>query len=267
MMNVKNNEIPVKKSIPEFVNCQIARKILRKYGYKPKPLYSEKLISNSYTFHDYGIDDLLFSKEIPRRDSLKFKKLKPFNKDGVYYSIDYRSNNYNNASKDNDNFIFVKLMEVLNKSSRNEASLLKQQENEKLKVKGILSESNPDYLFYIKQTRNQPRGNLPKNTLINAYLLPVKPLRKTIINNLNQIREKNDLKSLYLNMAAVDCILGTYQTWEIYKNNKKDYDFEFLNMNDAYPHLNPDLMMKIRSDYLSNYIKFDSNGEIMEHNP
>lgn len=57
--------------------------------------------------------------------------------------------NFGNNNVENDNYIFVKLKEFLDERYYNKPHLLKKLERRKgLKIKGILSNKNPDYLFF-----------------------------------------------------------------------------------------------------------------------
>ncbi|MCE7698484.1 MAG: hypothetical protein K8E24_006470 [Methanobacterium paludis] len=255
----------------EFEISHLARELLRKHGYVPKQLFFENgNISPNYNFKDYGIDDIVYVEGLPIEDIFNFKNNKPFNLDGVYYSIDYRSNNFSNYNETNDNFIFVKLSEVVRNKYLNEEYLrrlekesLRMEESGKIKIKGILSEYNSDYHFYIKYNGNGYRDNLRNGVLINAYFVPVNTLKDQVVTNLNQIREEHGLEPLNFN-DIVSLILDIHETFGLYKLDlhKLDvnYNFELLIINDN--HGKPDLMMKIRKDYLQNYIKFDLNGEI-----
>lgn len=244
--------------------CELSRELLRNFGYSPNSINDERgNLSSYHDFKNYGIDGLIYAKDLVRRDRLRLKKIKPSNKDGIYYSIDYRSNNFWNHDKANDNFIFAKLTELLPESLLNKKFLSSKKGKGYRKIKAILSKDNPDYNFYIKHNGNGFRNNLGIGALINAYFVPVAMLKDQVITNLNQIREEHELE--HLNQGnVVDLILETHQTFKLYEANDNNYDFELINKKDIDPKLQPDLMMKIRKDYLPKYIKFDLNGEIEE---
>lgn len=246
----------------EEIFRQISGIILRNYGYNVISLTPEVLVSDDLSKSiEHGVDGVLYTKEIPNADYLNFKQFRPFNRD--YISIDYRSNNFGNYNTSNDDFIFVKLMEFLPKSHYNKEILLEKLEVGKdIRIKGILSNKNPDYFFLIRNTFNKPRDDISENSLINAYLLPVGPLKLQVIDYLNIIRESNDLEPLELEKGIVDTIMDVYQTWQLY--DKRYYDFELMKVRDCNK---PDLFMKISKNELYNYIKFGSNGLIAEFKP
>ena len=245
---------------------RIGNQILGKYKYNSQVLCPESLNTEGINEGiEIGIDSVLFSSEMPIEDPLNFKQVKPVNKD--YYSIDFRSNNFGRYNIENDNFVFVKLMEILPKRYYNKDVLFEEHEKGKeIKVKGILSTKNPDYLFLIRCTGNEPRGYISKYSLINAHLIPVKPLKSMVIDYLNQIRYFNDLLPLEFGYGDIEILLDYYQTWHLYRKEKKirEYDFEMFRAKDSH---RPDLFMKIKKDRLLNYIKFDENGLIKEKNP
>ncbi|MBP2045853.1 hypothetical protein [Methanobacterium aggregans] len=233
---------------------ELGRRILRGFGYNPQPLCPERLLDGCEGI-EIGIDDILSIREIPGEDPLTFKRVKPFNEG--FFSMDYRSNNF--GSYDNDGHIFVKLMEFLPKKWYDKDVLLeKQSKGRDIKIKGILSKRNPDYLFFIRNTYDKPRGSILENSLINAYLLPVKSLKSQVIDNLNMIRDSNDARPLKLD-NEIDSILDIYQTWQLY--DKRHYDFELIRARDSN---RPDLIMKIDKDNLLDYTLFNSNGEFNE---
>lgn len=238
-------------SLKDKSTIERGRLIIKGYGYNPEPLCPESL--NGCEGIEYGIDDILNTKEIPEDDPLNFKQVKPINKD--YFSIDYRSNNFGISNVENDSYIFVKLMEFLPEEWYNKEVLLeKQKEGVKIKIKGILSEKNPDYLFFIRNTYDKHRNHIPEYSLVNAYLLPVEPLKLQVINYLNIIRNENDEKPLELENDIIKAILDIYQTWQLY--DKRNYDFELLKVKDINK---PDLFMKISKYNLLNYTQFNLN--------
>lgn len=249
---IRRNQFLASKKDKDII--ELGRSILRGFGYNPQPLCPERLLDGCEGI-EIGIDDILSIREIPEEDLLTFKRVKPFN-EGCF-SIDYRSNNF--GSYDNDGCIFVKLMEFLPKKWYDKDVLLeKQSKGRDIKIKGILSKMNPDYLFFIRNTFDKPRGSILENSLINAYLLPVKSLRSQVIDNLNMIRDSNDARPLELD-NEIDSILDIYQTWQLY--DKRHYDFELIRAKDSN---RPDLIMKIDKNNLLDYTLFNSNGEFNE---
>ncbi|WP_414468332.1 hypothetical protein [Methanobacterium sp. ACI-7] len=234
---------------------RISESILRNYGYKPISLNPESLISDDLMKSiEYGVDNIVFTKEIPANDYLDIGHVNPLNRD--YISFDSRSNNFRNHDIENDAYIFIKLMEFLPKEYYSRDILLEKLElGEDIRIKGILSPKNPDYLFLIRNTYNRPRGDISRNSLINAYLLPVAPLKLQVIEYLNLIRELNDESPLNLGESIVDSILDIYQTWKLY--GKDNYDFELLKAPDTRRH---DLFMNISKYNLLNCFEFDLNG-------
>jgi len=249
LLDEKNDEI-----------IRLGKTILKKFNYNTHAVYPETLIiENVNEAIEVGIDDIIFPSEIPCDDPLNFKHVKPSNNN--YFSIDYRSNNFGNYNVENDDYIFVKLMELLPKKWYNKEVLLeKVNKGKDIRIKGILSYKNPDYLFFIRNTYEKPRDNILENSLINAYLLPVEYLKLQCIYNLNMIRGINDEKPLDFEKDIVDLILDIYRTWELY--NEKNHNFELFKAKDIN---RPDLIMKISKDQLLNYIKFDLNGLISEY--
>lgn len=241
---------------------RISEAILRNYGYKPISLSPESLVSdNLLKSIEYGVDNIIYTNEIPANDYLNIKQVNPFNRD--YISFDSRSNNFRNLDVVNDNYVFIKLMEFFpNEYYSRDVLLEKLDAKEDIRIKGILSDKNPDYIFLIRNTFNKPREDISKNSLINAYLLPVEPLKLQVIEYLNFIRELNDENHLNLGESVVDSILDIYQTWELY--DRRSYDFELINVGDVNK---PDLFMKISKDNLLNYFKFDSNAFLIEYVP
>lgn len=236
--------------------------ILKNYGYKPISLNPESLISDNLKKSiEYGVDTIIFTNEIPNDDYLNIQSVTPYNND--YISFDSRSNNFGNLNVRNDDYVFIKLMEFFPKGDYNRNVLLEKLEaGEDIRIKGILSDKNPDYLFLIRNTYKKARGNISKGSLINAYLLPVKPLRLQVIEFLNIIRELNNENPLNLGESVVDSILDIYQTWKLYDAN--NYDFELIKVPDTRRN---DLFMKISKDNLLNYFQFDSNGFLIELKP
>lgn len=242
---------------------KIGRDILDKYGYNPVPLNPMTQINNSLNNGiECGVDDIVLIEEIPTDDSLNLKQVKPANNGLI--SIDYRSNNFRTYTIENDNYIFIKVMELSFKYYSKDALWEEHDKGKDIRIKGILSHENPDYLFFIRHTSYKPRDNLPKDSLINAYLLPVEPLKELVIHNLNQINKVHSKRPLEFNKHIVDLMSDIHQTWQLYKKSKRNYEFELIRIRDSHQ---PDLMMKIRKDYLLNYIKFDAKGEIMEQKP
>jgi len=234
---------------------RISGAILRNYGYKPVSLSPESLVSdNLMRSIEYGVDNVISTEEIPANDYLNIKSGDLSNRDNI--SFDSRSNNFRNLDMENDDYVFIKLMEFFPKEYYNRDFLLEKLDMEEdIRIKGILSDQNPDYLFLIRNTFNKPRDDIPKNSLINAYLLPVKPLRLQIIEYLNIIRGLNDENPLNLGESIVDSILDIYQTWKLY--DRCSYDFELIKVGDVN---RPDLFMKISKNNLLNYFEFDLNG-------
>ena len=256
----------------ELLNSNLSRELLKKYNYDPKPLYTENgSLIDIHDFVDYGIDDILYTKDIPRNDTLNLKRMQPINKDGVYYSVDYRSNNFGILNRDNDNFIFVKLTQeirVLARPLTKDVLLERQRAGADIRIRGILSNENPDYHFYVRHTGNMVREGVPENSLINAYLIPVKPLREHVTHNLNQILSENIVTSLNVYENTINSILDIHETWNLYKEeDPRDYDFEIIRMKDFSNNGKFDLMMKINPETLKTYIKFDERGNIEKHNP
>lgn len=255
----------------ELLNSKLSRQLLKKHNYDPKPLYSENgSLIDIHDFFDYGIDDILYTKDIPQDDVLNLKRMQPINKDGVYYSVDYRSNNFGIMNRDNDNFIFVKLTQVIRflyKPLTKEVLLEKQRAGVDIRIRGILSNENPDYHFYIRHNGNMIREGMSENSLINAYLVPVKSLREHVIYNLNQIRTESN-KSVLDFKSTINSIVGMDETWNLYKEeDPEDYDFEIIRMKDFSNNGKFDLMMKINPETLKTYIKFDERGNIKKHIP
>ena len=251
LLDEKNDEI-----------IRLGKTLLKKYKYNTHTVYPETLIiENVNDAIEIGIDDIILSSEIPCDDPLNYKQVKPSNND--YFSIDYRSNNFGNYNVENDDYIFVKLMEFLPKKWYNKEALLeKVNKGKDIRIKGILSNKNPDYLLLIRNTSDKPREHIPKYSLINAYLLPVEPLRLQVINYLNVIRECNDEQSLELDKSIIDSVINIYRTWQLYKRNDKgNYDFELFKARDS---RRSDLIMKINTNQLLNYVKFDHNESIVE---
>jgi hypothetical protein len=239
---------------------KIGKDILNMYDYNPVPLDPSVQINNGLNNGiECGVDDIMLIKEIPTDDSLNLKQVNPNNKDLI--SVDYRSNNFRTYTIENDNYIFVKVMELSFKHYGKDTLWKEHDKGKDIRIKGILSHENPDYLFFIRHTFNEARGNLPNDSLINAYLLPVEPLKEQVIHNLNQINIAHNKQPLDFNKHSVDLISDIYQTWKLYRKDKGNYEFELIRIRDSNQ---PDLMMKIRKDYLFNYIKFDAKGEIME---
>ncbi len=240
---------------------KVGRYLLEKYGYAPIHLCPEDLIDDHIgNSIGYGVDDILITDDIQEYDFLDFKQVKPANKD--YFTIDYRSNNFRSYNKENDDYVFVKLMEFLPRKHYNRDFLLEQRgKGIEVKIKGILSDKNPDYLFTIRNTNGNPRGSIPDNSLINAYLLPVEPLKSQVIHYLNIFRRSKDKDPLTVNKDIIDLILETYHTWQLYREDRNYPEFELIRAKDSH---NDDLFMKLSKHKLLNYIKFNSNGSINE---
>ncbi|WP_424355527.1 hypothetical protein [Methanobacterium sp. MBAC-LM] len=238
---------------------RISGAILRNYGYKPISLSPESLVSdNLLKSIEYGVDNIIYTNEIPANDYLNIKQVNPFNRD--YISFDSRSNNFRNLDVVNDNYVFIKLMEFFpNEYYSRDVLLEKIDAKEDIRIKGILSHQNPDYLFLIRNTFNKSREDISRNSLINAYLLPVEPLKLQVIEYLNFIRDLNDKKPLNLGESVVESILDIYQTWELYDRHR--YNFELINVGDVNRH---DLFMKISKNNLLNYYEFDLNGFLVD---
>lgn len=264
---VKNEEevrgIDDLSSRTELINNQLGRKILAKHGYQcVKPLNFDNRFKDLFEFNtDYGIDEVIFTQDMPEGDPLNLKKVDPF-KDGIYYSIDYKSNNFKNNLNDE---IQIKLMKFRSKFKYKEGSYFKFLDKgiagRIYKLNSFLDkEKQTDLLMYVKQSDKQPN---PTNCLINAYIIPIKPLKRLVIDNLNKIRKECDKPRLELNKSHLDLFYGLYETWNLYDENKcRNYNFKLIKQPDQNYGNKPDLMMKINRKYIPNYILFDNNGEI-----
>lgn len=254
----------------EVIANDLGIQILRKHGYNPYvPVQFENRFSDIFDYGtDFGIDHMIYTWQIPANDPLKFKQVKPFNKDNDYYSIDYKAHQFR------DNEINIMLMKVRYPSFYTLKSYFNRVEKglgEQYRFQSLLAkEKQTDFFLLVKRTTEKYYPDKAPNCLVNAYLIPATSLKDLIYNNLNFIRENNDLSALNHGESDLKKQFGIHETWQIYRKIdnkiKRTYPFHLEKRKDNRPNQYQSLMMKIPEEHLSNYIKFNENGEIVKRN-
>lgn len=254
----------------EVIANDLGIQILRKHGYNPYiPVQFENRLSHIFDYGtDFGIDHTIYTWQIPANDPLEFKQVQSFNKDNLYYSIDYKAHQFR------DNEINIMLMKVKNWRFYRKESYFKRVENgkgEQYRFQSLLAkEKQTDFFLLVKRTTKKYYPNKSPNCLVNAYLIPATSLKTLIYDNLNSIRENHDLLTLNHEESDLKKQFGIHETWQIYRKIdnkiKREYPFQLEKRKDNRSNQYPSLMMKIPEEHLSNYIKFNENGEIVKRN-
>ncbi|WP_414469455.1 hypothetical protein [Methanobacterium sp. ACI-7] len=255
----------------ERIANDLGRQILERQGYDPKVIYQDEEPEDIFVRGtDYGKDDFVFIDEIPSIDSLKFKEIKSLNKDAKRYIINYKAHQF---ADDEVNIMLMKYNEAKNfytyeRFYRRCAS----GKGESYRLQGLLSrEKETDLCFFIKWATTEYYPDKEPYSLVNGYIIPMMPLRKLVLNNLNLIRETNGLRRLYNKQNNLKRLFSIYETWEHYRESdiktKGNYPFELFIKRDNRRDQIPSLMMKIPKNNLNNYILVDENGDIVELKP
>lgn len=245
--------------------------ILRKHGYNPHiPLQFENRFKDIFDYGtDYGIDHTIYTCHIPVNDPLKFKEVKPFNKDNIYYSIDYKAHQFR------DNEINIMLMKIRNWRFYKMGTYFKKVEKgkvEQYRLQSLLAkEKQTDFFLLIKRATKKYYPDKETDSLVNAYFIPAIELKTQIYANLNAIRENQDLPALKHEESDLNKHFGIAETWKLYQELelkiRKEFPFKLYKQKDLRYNQYPSLMIKIPEEHVSNYIKFDENGNITEMKP
>jgi hypothetical protein len=274
----------------------ICRQIFEKYGYQPLRFMNHDtalfpLGSSLHDDTDYGIDDIIYCKDIPKEDTLKLKQRRPLVMNSKYhlrYNIDYKSNTF----KSGLGSVYVKLMpfygyshykrnnghsgkNTINtyhrldqKGAKRERKLNKSSKGRIEKYYGnnqlLGSKNSTDYFFY--QRSDELEDEEETLELIEAYLVPANPLRFQVISILNEILKKGGFKEMpfkkgdfFLNHNIVRALKICEDTPELVKPGILKPPMDLFR-----PHpRKKEVHLRIPEEYLTPHIKFDAEGEII----
>lgn len=272
----------------------IFRQIFEKYGYQPlRSMYNDTTLfpldSGLNDGTDYGIDDIIYIKDIPDEDRLNLKHRRPLiNSYFPHYCIDYKSNNFNGGLGS----VYVKLMpfhgythykrnnrhsgkNTINtyhrldqKSAKRERKFNKSSKGRIEKYYGnnqlLGSKNSTDYFFY--QRSHELKDEDETLELIEAYLVPANPLRYQVICILNEILKKGGFKEMpfkkgdfFLNHNIVRALKICEETPKLVKPDILKPPMDLFRPN---PKKN-EVHLRIPEKYLTSHIKFNSEGEII----
>lgn len=270
----------------ELIANDLCRQIFEKYNYTPyKPLNFETSPPFDRIFDfgtDFGIDDVIYSYQLPGNDPLKFKEKKLGRWDDFTYTIDYKSNNMRDL-----NSVYIKLMpyryrrQYLPYYERNGEIIDPIMENmkkdkarwDKAIKKGkdhifslmelyynnnqLLSINNKtDFFFFVKYTK--PR-DVTKSTLKLAHLVPAEELRQQVVRIINYVLRKgedNQLIKLERDFYLNHKIMKAFQLC------KEDSSLINPEM-ELFKLPRGDITLRIPEHLLTQHIKFNQYGEII----
>jgi len=274
----------------------ICRQIFEKYGYKPKRFMNNDtalfpLGSGLHDDTDYGIDDIIYCKDIPKEDTLKLKQRRPLLMNSKYYlryNIDYKANTF----KQGLGSVYVKLMpfrgythyEELNRHNGKCNINTKHRLDQKQVKRGTINnkfpngriqyyygnnqllggENSTDYFFYTKfQELNDKKERLE---LTEAYLVPANPLRYQVISILNEILNKGGFKEMpfikgdfYLNHNIVRALKFCEETRELVKPDILKPPMDLFRPEPK----KKEVHLRIPEEYLTSHVKFNAEGDIV----
>jgi hypothetical protein len=271
----------------------ICRQIFEKYGYQPLRCMNNDttlfpLDSGLNDGTDYGIDDIIYIKDIPDEDRLNLKHRRPLiNSYFPHYCIDYKSNNFNGGLGS----VYVKLMpfhgyshyetyDRLGRDTINAKHRMDQKEVQKKRGytkfpngrieyyygnKQLLGSMNSTDYFFYNRVKKSKDLNEPLE-LIEAYLVPANPLRYQVICILNEILKIGGFKEMpfkkgdfYLNHSIVRALKICEETPELVKPDILEPPMDLFR---PQPRKN-EVHLRIPEEYLTSHIKFNSEGEII----
>lgn len=273
----------------------ISRQIFVKYGYQPFRYlnHDTSLFPLGHPLcndTDYGMDDIIYSKDIPKEDVLNLKQRRPLVMNSHYtkYAIDYKSNDFIGGLGS----VYIKLMPFYGythykryhrhtgKDTINEYHKLDQKDLERHRKnyqfpngriekyygnKQLLgSENSTDYFLYVKS--NELNDEKETLELIEAYLVPAQPLRYQIICILNEILKRGGFEEMpfkkgdfYLNHNIVRALNICEETPELV-----DPDILKPSMDLFRPEPEKkEVHLRIPEEYLTPHIKFNAEGDVV----
>lgn len=279
----------------------IAKQVFENYGYNPIKLdnFNNKLFSGSLEplndRTDHGIDAKIFKDKIPDDDPFNLSQLKKGRSCDMFYTIDYKSNNFKGGSDS----IYIKLMpyrgiknylpsytesngkiiEPLYRNMKRDYRKCKREsksKNRRSKKKSmmehyygnnqLLGDNNrTDYFFYMKYNKFMGNNGDEILELVSAYLVPAEQLRYQVIGILNKILKKgydHPIKlredGLYLNHKIRHALRICDESPELIKPEVLKPPMDLFK-----PKYKEEIHLRIPEKYLTPHIKLDAEGDII----